>query len=105
MQNTIRKLYSLVFVKDVANRKILLGYKKRGFGMHKWNGLGGKIEPNETHIEGAIREVKEESGLDIDNPHQMGYLEFQFENKLDETLECHVFLAHDFKGEIRECDG
>lgn len=51
----IRRLYTLVFVRDVQNKKLLLGYKKRGFGMHKWNGLGGKVEPNETIEQGAIR--------------------------------------------------
>lgn len=51
----IRRLYTLVFVRDPKNRKVLLGYKKRGFGMHKWNGLGGKVEPAETIEQGAIR--------------------------------------------------
>lgn len=50
-----RKVYTLIFVRDVANKKILLGLKKRGFGMNKWNGLGGKVEANETILEGAIR--------------------------------------------------
>ena len=27
---------------------ILLGRKKRGFGVTKWNGFGGKIETGET---------------------------------------------------------
>ena len=29
----------------------------------KWNGLGGKCEPDESPLEAAIREFKEESGL------------------------------------------
>jgi hypothetical protein len=28
--------------------RILLGYKKRGFGMGKFNGFGGKVEKGET---------------------------------------------------------
>lgn len=32
-----------------------------------YNGLGGHIERYETPIEGAIREIKEESGLDVDD--------------------------------------
>ena len=51
----IRRLYTLVFVRDLVNQKVLLGYKKRGFGIHKWNGLGGKVEPTETIEQGAIR--------------------------------------------------
>lgn len=50
-----RKVYTLIFVRDIANKKILLGLKKRGFGVNKWNGLGGKVEANETILEGAIR--------------------------------------------------
>ena len=51
------KLLTLIFVQDLANSKILLGLKKRGFGMNKWNGLGGKVEPNETIYQGAMRSV------------------------------------------------
>ena len=32
----------------------------------KWNGFGGKVEANEGILEGAIREVKEECGLDLE---------------------------------------
>jgi 8-oxo-dGTP pyrophosphatase MutT (NUDIX family) len=51
----LRKLYTLVFVTDFKNERILLGLKKRGFGINKWNGLGGKVEPGESIIEGAKR--------------------------------------------------
>ena len=50
-----RKIYTLVFLRDVPNKRILLGYKKRGFGIGKWNGLGGKVETNESITEGAKR--------------------------------------------------
>lgn len=52
-----RRLLTLVFVRDVLQKKVLLGFKKRGFGMNKWNGLGGKVEPNETIVQSAIRFV------------------------------------------------
>ena len=55
--DVVRKVYTLVFVRDVVNGRILLGFKKRGFGANKWNGLGGKVEPHETIVEGAIRFV------------------------------------------------
>lgn len=51
----VRKVYTCVFLRDPGGKKILLGYKKRGFGAQKWNGLGGKVEPNETILEGAKR--------------------------------------------------
>ena len=33
-----------------ARGQILLGRKKRGFGVSKWNGFGGKIEKGETFL-------------------------------------------------------
>jgi 8-oxo-dGTP diphosphatase len=32
---------------------------------NRYNGLGGHIERDETPLQGAIREIKEESGLDV----------------------------------------
>ena len=48
----------------LKENKILLGYKKRGFGKDKWNGLGGKVDPGETIEGSAVRETKEEIGID-----------------------------------------
>ena len=51
------------------------------------------------------REAKEECGLDIEDIKPIGLIEFQFEGKMNETLECHVFCADKWRGELRECDG
>ena len=48
-----KKLFSLVFIRN--QQEILLGMKKRGFGKGKWNGFGGKILPQETLVQGALR--------------------------------------------------
>jgi 8-oxo-dGTP pyrophosphatase MutT (NUDIX family) len=40
--------------------QILLAMKKRGFGVGKWNGPGGKVQEKETILQAAVREVKEE---------------------------------------------
>lgn len=46
---------------------VLLGMKKRGFGVNKWNGYGGKIEPDDSSIDAAaIREMKEECNIRYD---------------------------------------
>ncbi|HET8669978.1 MAG TPA: NUDIX domain-containing protein, partial [Candidatus Saccharimonadales bacterium] len=38
----------------------LLAMKKRGFGINKWNGVGGKVDEDETIEQAAIRECQEE---------------------------------------------
>lgn len=60
--------------------KILLGRKKRGFGISKWNGFGGKIEPHETFRQCAVRELREETGLIAreEDLELAGFLEFKF---------------------------
>ena len=42
---------------------VLLGMKKRGFGVGKWNGFGGKVENGETVFDGAMRELQEECSI------------------------------------------
>ena len=47
------KLLTLLFV--LKPGKVLLGYKKRGFGVGRWNGFGGKVQQGETIEEAAKR--------------------------------------------------
>jgi len=47
------KILTLAFVRRPG--EILLGYKKRGFGVGKWNGFGGKVEIGETIHDAAKR--------------------------------------------------
>lgn len=74
---------------------------KKEDDMHKgkWNGLGGKLEPEETPEECVIREVKEESGLTIKNPLLKGFLTFpRFSNNEDWYV--FIFTAHEFEGKL-----
>src|SRR5215216_4322883 len=64
----------------------------------KWNGLGGKFEPGETPEECVIREVLEESGLTIQNPHLHGLLMFPKFKGNDWYV--FVFTARDSIGEL-----
>ena len=42
--------------------RVLLGMKKRGFGVGRWNGFGGKVQREETIEDAAKRELREEAG-------------------------------------------
>ena len=63
MSSKKRKVLTLVLLRE--DNRVLLGMKKRGFGVGKWNGFGGKLEPGETVLEAAAREVKEECGFTV----------------------------------------
>jgi 8-oxo-dGTP diphosphatase len=77
--------------------------KENDFHEGKWNGLGGKFEPGETPEECVIREVKEESGLNIRNPNLSGIITFPlFDGENDWYV--FVFTADEFEGEICDSD-
>jgi 8-oxo-dGTP diphosphatase len=52
---------TLVFL--VREGEVLLGVKKRGLGAGRVNGVGGKVEPDETLEDAAARECREEIGV------------------------------------------
>ncbi|KAF8474197.1 hypothetical protein BDZ91DRAFT_713805 [Kalaharituber pfeilii] len=61
-----RKLFTLVIPVDLEKGTVVLGYKKRGFGVGKYNGYGGKFEPSDPDLpSSACRELSEESTLSI----------------------------------------
>ncbi|XP_075973153.1 oxidized purine nucleoside triphosphate hydrolase-like [Anticarsia gemmatalis] len=99
----LKKLYTLVFIR--AEDQILLGYKKRGFGMNKWNGFGGKVEANETIIEAAARELKEECCVDVKTSDlkNIAHLEFTFEGE-PTLMDVRVFSTNIFEGTPKETE-
>jgi 8-oxo-dGTP diphosphatase len=82
--------------------RVLLIDKKRGLGAGKINGPGGKIEPGESAIDCAIREVQEEICVTPLGVEERGVLRFQFVDGY--SLICTVFLATDWEGEPLETD-
>jgi 8-oxo-dGTP diphosphatase len=91
---------TLLFV--VRDGRILLIRKKRGLGAGKINGPGGKLDPGEAPLAGAIREVEEEIAVTPTRVEQRGEIRFQFTDGL--SLLGLVFLARDCEGELRETD-
>ncbi len=81
----------------VREDKILLGMKKRGHGAGYWNGFGGKKLPNETILESALREIKEEADITPQDMIQIGTLEFT-------NFITHIFTFSEFKGKPVETE-
>lgn len=98
----MRRITTIVFL--LRDEQVCLGKKKAGFGAGYWNGFGGKVETDEPLLEAAVREVKEESNVDVlrDALIHVATLEFFFDDGSE--VEAHVFLVHTFTGEPIETD-
>lgn len=100
------KDYTLVFCRRDSSdgrKEILLGMKKRGFGMGKWNGFGGKLEGTESIEECARRELLEECGLLATSLQRMGYLCFKMLES-SKIMRVHVYQTRQFERELVESD-
>jgi len=93
-QPTVRA--NLLFVH--RDGEVLLIRKKTGFGQGKINGPGGKLDPGETALQSALREVREELCIEVDPAgcEEMGVLRFQFTDGL--AMHVTVFRASAFTG-------
>ncbi len=96
------KLATLCYVR-AGGKTLMLHRVKKPNDMHagKWNGLGGKLEAGETPEECVIREVYEESGLNIQRPELKGVLTFPAFND-DEDWYAFVYVAKQFSGTMIE---
>ena len=89
---------NLVFI--TRGDEVLLIHKKTGLGAGKINGPGGKLEPGETAVEAAVREVQEELLITPLQLEERGVLHFDFVDGL--KLHCTVFHASGYEGDPRE---
>lgn len=100
MDYTVTDLPNAASVAIVREGKVLL--IKRAFApyQHLWTLPGGRIEPNETIEQCAIREISEEVGLVIRNPRPV------MEQTLgqDGTFRLAVFATRDFTGKVVPSD-
>ncbi len=62
------KKYVVIFLFNKEKNKILLMTRKKPPYINCNNGIGGKIEENETVIDACIRECYEEIGVRLTNP-------------------------------------
>lgn len=68
----------------------------------KWIGIGGHFEENESLEECLLREVREETGLQLISYRFRGIITF-ISDRWD-TEYMHLFTADKFSGSIGECD-
>ena len=88
----------------IKDNLILLAMKKRGFGVGKWNGVGGKLNPGETIKEAAIRETKEEINITPTNMRQVAILSFYTPDNPEWNQEVTVFEVDTWEGKPQETE-
>ncbi|KAI7902182.1 NUDIX hydrolase domain-like protein [Cokeromyces recurvatus] len=98
-----KKLLTLVLTINEERKEILLGMKKRGFGVGKFNGFGGKVEKGETIEQAARRELWEECEIKAIDLKKVGILMFTFENN-PIGLETHVYTTYSYEGIPKETE-
>jgi 8-oxo-dGTP diphosphatase len=82
--------------------QILLAMKKRGLGVGKWNGVGGKADPGESIVQTAIRECQEEINVTPIEPQLVG--ELHFITQPDIEFYCHIFTTTQWEGTPAETE-
>lgn len=95
MNNNIIQVVGIAFIK---NNKLLIVQSEKSKKTNSYTFIGGKVELNESLMEAAIREVKEEihNGFTI-SPSELELImtkEEQAASDPNKTICMHVFLAH-----------
>ena len=75
--------------------------KEKDINKNKYIGVGGHVEKGETPDEAVVREVKEETGLDLLSFNKRGLVYFVL-NGYEEEM--YIYTSLDFKGELIECN-
>ncbi len=87
------------------NNEILLAMKKRGFGVGKFNGVGGKLKSGETPEMAMLRETKEEIGVVPSKYEKVGVLDFiEFYKGEKANVVIHLYTASEWEGEPKESE-
>ena len=87
--------------KDGCFLMLFRNKKNHDINKGKWIGIGGHIEERETKEQALIREIKEETGLDVIHYDYRGELLF-VNNNFEEVM--YLYLVDEVSGEIIDCD-
>ena len=93
------ELTNMCMVCDVKGN-VLVQNKKGDRTWHGWNFPGGHVEQGEFVTPSVIREVREETGLTIENPKLCGIKEFRKEQDGKRFI-VFLYVASRFSGELR----
>lgn len=93
------EITNMVMIQNPDTGKVVV--QKR---IKSWCGIafpGGHAEPEETIYDSAIREVKEETGLEVKNLTVCGFM-YWFNNKTEDKYFTYFYKTSDYSGELVE---
>lgn len=103
----IRNTTLLILIKRSQGEitDVCLAMKKRGFGVGRWNGVGGKVEERDKTIQDAAkREAEEEIGVFADELKKIAEMSFYFPHNPAWDQLVHVYFSESWVGEPRESE-
>lgn len=103
MEDRGLRLTTICYIEKDDKYLMLHRTKKENDQSHdKWLGVGGKFEENESPDECVVREVKEETGLNLLSYRLRGVMTFV--SDMWETEYMFIYTADKFEGKLTECD-
>ena len=97
MTKPIRKAVRCYLIDN--NKVITIKYKKGNKKEDYYDIPGGKIENGELPEQTAIREMKEETGIEIKNPKYKGNIIVEYPDRI---YDFDIFITNNYKGEPQE---
>lgn len=91
------ELTNMVMIQDSVTNKVIVQNRVK-----KWHGIafpGGHVKNGESIYDSAIREIKEETGLDIKNLKSCGFMQW-YNNQTGDRYFTYFYKTFDFSGEV-----
>ena len=91
------EMVTCVMIRNATTNEVLVQNRLRNY--LGWSFPGGHVERAESFLDCAVREVKEETGLDVQNLEFCGTVHW-VHRETDERYLCYMYRTTDYTGEL-----